>query len=165
MIQKNDDHKTEGSGKRAVILIGHGSRAAGADDDMERVAESLRRRRGGIVELCRMAGRGTLFTEAFEKCIRQEVQEIIVIPYFLHFGVHLRQDIPEMLREAAAKHPEVRLVLGRHLGYDDSLVSLLEQRIKESRQLCDIRELAPAPIDRRPGEKEGAGTRSEEEQS
>ncbi|MHB9096201.1 MAG: sirohydrochlorin chelatase [Syntrophales bacterium] len=151
MTQKHDDHITEGNGKRAVILIGHGSRAAGADDDMERVAESLRRVRGGIVELCRMAGRGTLFAEAFEKCIRQGAKEIIVIPYFLHFGVHLRQDIPEMLREMAAKHPEVRLVLGRHLGYDDSLVTLVEQRIGESGQLCDVRDLDPAPIDSRPG--------------
>ncbi len=152
MTQTRDDHTTGVNGKRAVILIGHGSRAAGADDDMERVAASLRRAHGGIVELCRMAGRGTLFAEAFERCIRQEATEIIVIPYFLHFGVHLRQDIPEMLREAAAKHPEVRLVLGRHLGYDDSLVTLVEQRIGESGQLCDVRELSPAPIDSRPGE-------------
>jgi len=152
-------------GKRAVILIGHGSRAAGADDDMERVAESLRRARGGVVELCRMAGRGTLFAEAFERCIRQDAEEIIVIPYFLHFGVHLRQDIPEMLREAAAKHPEVRLVLGRHLGYDDSLVALVEQRIGESGQHCDVRELPVTPIDCRPGEKEGADARSGEEQA
>ncbi len=83
------------------------------------------------------------------------MKEIIVIPYFLHFGVHLRQDIPEMLREAAVKHPEVRLVLGRHLGYDDSLVTLVEQRIGESEQLCDVRDLSPAPIDRRPGETGG----------
>jgi len=152
MTQKHGDHETGKNRKQAVILIGHGSRAAGADGDMERVAESLRRSRGGIVELCRMAGRGTPFTEAFENCIRQEAKEIIVIPYFLHFGIHLRQDIPEMLREAAAQHPEVRLVLGRHLGYDDSLVALLEQRIGESGRFCDIRELAPAPIDRRPGE-------------
>ena len=79
-----------------------------------------------------MSGRGIPFAEAFERCVRQGAKEIIVIPYFLHFGVHLRQDIPEILREAAAKHPEVRLVLGRHLGYDDSLVALVEKRIGES---------------------------------
>jgi sirohydrochlorin ferrochelatase len=155
MTQKHVDHRSEGTGKRAVILIGHGSRAAGADDDMERIAESLTSARGGIVVLCRMSGRGTPFAEAFEECIRQDAKEIIVIPYFLHFGVHLRQDIPEMLRAAVAKHPEVRLVLGRHLGYDESLVTLVEQRIGESGQLCDVRDLSPAPIDRRPEEMGG----------
>jgi len=154
MTQKHVDHKKKGTGKRAVIMIGHGSRVAGADDDMERIAESLRSARGGIVELCRMSGRGTSFAEAFEKCIRQDAKEIIVIPYFLHFGVHLRQDIPEMLREAIAKHPEVRLVLGRHLGYDDSLAILVQKRLGESEELCDIRQLGPVPIDRHPGERE-----------
>ncbi|MEK6655760.1 MAG: CbiX/SirB N-terminal domain-containing protein [Thermodesulfobacteriota bacterium] len=143
------------NGKQAVILIGHGSRAAGADDDMERIAEGLRSARGGIVELCRMSGRGTPFAEAFEKCMGQDAKEIIVIPYFLHFGVHLRQDIPEMLREAVAKHPEVRLVLGRHLGYDDALVALVERRIAESEGLCDVRDLPQSPIDRRPEEMGG----------
>jgi len=137
--------------KRAVILIGHGSRAAGADDDMERVARGLRTQNGGIVDVCRMSGRGSSFDEAFERCVQQGVKAVMVIPYFLHFGVHLRQDIPEMLREAVAKHPEVRLVLGRHLGYDDALVTLVAKRIGESEGLCDVRELAPAPIDRYPG--------------
>ena len=154
MIEQAMRAKRE-NGKQAVILIGHGSRAAGADDDMARVARGLRAAGDGIVEICRMSGRGPRFVEAFEKCIRQEAKEIIVIPYFLHFGVHLRQDIPEMLREAVAKHPEVRLVLGRHLGYDDALVALVERRIAESEALCDVRDLPQSPIDRRPEEMGG----------
>src|SRR5450759_3634507 len=110
---------------RAMILIGHGSRATGADDDMEKIAAGLRAKLGGIVATCRMSGRGIPFDEAFDQCVRQGAKSIIVLPYFLHFGVHLREDIPEMLREAVAKHPEVRLVLGRHLGYDDALVTLV----------------------------------------
>ena len=129
--------------KRAVILIGHGSRAAGADDDMERIASGLREKSGGIVETCRMSGRGIPFAEAFESCVERGAREIIVLPYFLHFGVHLREDIPEILRENARKHPEVRLVLGKHLGYDDALVNLVAKRIWESEDLCDVRELAP----------------------
>jgi sirohydrochlorin ferrochelatase len=137
--------------RRAVILIGHGSRAAGADDDMERIAGRLRAAMGGrIVALCRMA-HGASFGEVFERCVRQGAKTVIVIPYFLHFGVHLRQDIPEILREAVAKHPEVRLVLGRHLGYDDALVTLIEKRISESAVLWDVRDIPEAPIDRRPG--------------
>jgi len=130
--------------RRAVILIGHGSRAEGADDDMERIAEGLRKRSGGIVETCRMAGRGIPFAEAFENCVGQGAKEIIVLPYFLHFGIHLREDIPKILRENVANHPEVRLVLGKHLGYDDALVTLVAKRIGESEGLCDIREPAPA---------------------
>ena len=152
MIQQNEKCNKRENRKRAIILIGHGSRAAGADDDMERIAGRLRAAADGeIVDLCRMAGHGTSFGEAFERCVLQGAKTVIVIPYFLHFGVHLRQDIPEMLREAVAKHPEVRLVLGRHLGYDDALVALVESRIAESEALCDVRDLPESPIDRRPG--------------
>ena len=138
--------------KRAVILIGHGSRAEGADDDMERIAEGLRERFGGIVETCRMSGRGIPFAEAFERCVGQGAQEIIVLPYFLHFGIHIREDIPEILRQSAGRHPEVRLVLGKHLGFDDAIVHLVAKRIGESESLCDVRELAPVPIDCCPGD-------------
>jgi sirohydrochlorin ferrochelatase len=150
MTQQCAQGDTQKGEKKAVILIGHGSRAAGADDDMERIAERLRLAGDGrIVDVCRMA-HGTSFDEAFERCIRKGARTVIVIPYFLHFGVHLRQDIPEILRESVAKHPAVRLVLGRHLGYDDALTALVERRIDEADSLCDIRELPEAPIDRRP---------------
>jgi sirohydrochlorin ferrochelatase len=135
-----------------VILIGHGSRAAGADDDMERIAEGLRAKLGGVVVTCRMSGRGIPFDEAFDQCVRQGVKSVIVLPYFLHFGVHLREDIPEMIRKAALRSPQVRLVLGRHLGYDDALVTLVAKRIGESEDLCDVREPAPAPSDSCPGD-------------
>lgn len=145
---------SEHNGKRAVILIGHGSRAAGADDAMERIAAELRRGRNGeAIAVCRMGGRGTPFAEVFARCVREGATEVVVMPYFLHFGVHLREDIPGMLREAAAGHPGVRLVLGRHLGYDASLVALVARRLAESADLADIRELADVPIDRHPGER------------
>jgi sirohydrochlorin ferrochelatase len=151
MRSKQADREPCEKRRLAVILIGHGSRAMGADDDMERIAGRLRAVAGGrIVDLCRMAGRGTSFGEVFERCVRQGAKTVIVIHYFLHFGVHLRHDIPEMLRDAVARHPEVRLVLGRHLGYDDALVTLVEKRIVESAVLWDIRDLPEMPIDRRP---------------
>jgi sirohydrochlorin ferrochelatase len=99
-----------------------------------------------------MSGRGIPFDDIFERCVGQGAMAIIVLPYFLHFGIHLREDIPEILRENGRKHPEVRLVLGKHLGYDDALVTLVAKRIGESEGLCDVRNLPQSPIDRRPGE-------------
>jgi sirohydrochlorin cobaltochelatase len=138
--------------RQAVILIGHGSRAVGADDDMEKIAAGLRVKLGGIVVTCRMSGRGIPFAEAFDQCVCQGAKSVIVLPYFLHFGIHLREDIPEILRESGKKHPDVRLLLGKHLGYDDTLVNLVAKRIGESESLFDVPEPAPAPIDRCPGE-------------
>lgn len=139
--------------QKAVILIGHGSRATGADDDMERVSVGLREKLGITVETCRLEGRGTTFTEAFEKCVALGAKEMLVIPYFLHFGVHLRRDIPKLLQESLTKHPEMKLILGRHLGFDKALIDLVAKRIEESEGLADIRDLSPTPKDKIPTKK------------
>lgn len=149
--------KTNAEPQPAVILISHGSRAACADGDLERIAQDLRRKRGGIVEVCRLGGRGTPFPAALQRCLDQGAARIVVIPYFLHFGVHLRKDIPEMLRRAAEAHPRIRVVLGRHLGYDDLLVELLLKRIDEAEGRGDLRDLTGIPIYAAPAEG-GEGT-------
>ena len=70
---------------------------------------------------------------------------ILVIPYFLHTGVHLRLDIPELLQREAQKYPGVRIQLGAHLGFDDVLVGLVHRRILGSLDAEDVREIALPP--------------------
>jgi len=135
----------------AIILLGHGSRAVGASDDMEKVARRLWQSLDyQIVELCQMSGLGVQFNEALEKCVKQRAKKIIVIPYFLHFGVHLRQDVPMLLREAIQSYPAVQLILGKNLGFDECLVDLVQKRITESAVLADVREMNFLPVDGEP---------------
>ena len=131
------------SGKRAVeaiILIGHGSRIPGAGGDMERVALRMRERMPGkIIETCAMSKLGPHFPEIFRKCAAAGAKKIIVIPYFLYMGVHIREDIPRIMREEVRAYPDVQLVLGRNLGFDEHLVDLVIKRTEESLDLDDIR--------------------------
>ncbi len=69
----------------------------------------------------------------------------MVIPYFLHDGLHLVLDIPEMMQELAGNYPGVKIVLGRNLGFDDLLVDLVERRIVDSAHCCDVRDLKLPP--------------------
>lgn len=125
----------------AVILLGHGSRVPGAGEDMEQVARRVREKGGfPIVETCSMQMLGPKFADALEKCVRAGARKVIVIPYFLHVGIHMREDIPELLREEVRRHPGVEIVLGRNLGYDESLADLVVRRIEESRTLPAIKE-------------------------
>lgn len=139
------------SGDKAIILLGHGSRVPDAGKHMERVADGLKEKYGyRIVEICYMSRLGPHFPETFEKCIAQGATDVTVIPYFLHDGLHLVLDIPEMMQELVNQHPHVKLVLGQNLGFDTVLVDLVEQRIADSRGLCDVRELVLPPRKRFP---------------
>jgi sirohydrochlorin ferrochelatase len=134
------------SNKKAIILLGHGSRVPEAGKHMEKVADGLKRRYGyHMVEVCYMSRLGPHFPEIFEKCVAAGAVDVMVIPYFLHDGLHLVLDIPEMMQELAAQHPGVKLVLGKNLGFDDTLVDLVEKRIEDSKDCCDVRNIELPP--------------------
>lgn len=138
-------------GKPAIILLGHGSRVPDAGKNMERVAAALRERHAHeIVEVCYLSRLGPHFREAFKRCLAQGANLVMVIPYFLHDGLHLILDIPEIMQEVANQHPRVRLVLGESLGFDDLLVDLVEKRIEESWKRADVRELVLPSRDKFP---------------
>jgi hypothetical protein len=125
-----------------IILMGHGSRVPGAGRDMEEVAQRLKDKyRYPRVEICFVSRLGPHFPEIFEKCVNQGAKKVLAIPYFLHEGLHLLLDIPEMMQREAKRFPHVKLILGRSLGFDEGLVDLVERRIEESKDLSDVRDL------------------------
>lgn len=124
----------------SVILLGHGSRLPGAGEDMKQVAHRIQVKTGhSSVNICNMQFLGPTFDEVFDQCAADGAKRIIVIPYFLHVGVHMQKDIPEMLREKVEGHPEIEIILGKNLGYDERLADIVIQRIAESRKLRGIR--------------------------
>ncbi len=130
----------------AIILLGHGSRVPAAGRHMEKVAEGLKRKYGySIVEVCYMSRLGPHFPEIFEKCVQNGATSVMVIPYFLHDGLHLVLDIPEMMQEKAELYPHVKVVLGKNLGFDEVLVDLVERRIADSADCCDVRDMTLQP--------------------
>lgn len=131
---------------RAIILLGHGSRVPGAGKDMERAVELLKSKYNHeMVVSCNMSRLGPHFPETLEKCISEGAKEIIVIPYFLNMGVHIRLDIPEMMQKEAAKYSDIKLIYGKQLGFDDVFADILHKRIEQSASLSDVRELNLEP--------------------
>jgi sirohydrochlorin ferrochelatase len=136
----------DAGGKSAIILLGHGSRVPDAGKHMEKVAAGLKEKYGyDMVEVCYMSRLGPHLPETFKKCMEQGATHVMVIPYFLHDGLHLVLDIPEMMKELAGDYPDVKVVLGKNLGFDDVLVDLVERRIIDSEECGDVRDLVLPP--------------------
>ncbi len=140
VAERMEPRNEEGGG--AIILLGHGSRVPGAGEDMEEVADRLKGKYGHpIVEICYLSRWGPHLPEAVEKCVHRGAQKVIVIPYFLHAGLHLVLDIPEMLQDESRKFPGVKFVLGKSLGFSEGLVDLVQRRIEEAMEFCDVRDV------------------------
>ena len=139
------------NGKTAIILMGHGSRVPDAGKGMEKVAARLRELGvADIVDVCYMERLGPHFPQTFEKCVKQGATKVVLIPYFLHLGLHTRTDIPSMMKLEAMKYPNVKLVFGKNLGFDELLVDLVIKRIGESWLLDDVKNLELEPRDNYP---------------
>lgn len=129
----------------AALLIGHGSRAPGANANMYRVAAEVHRRgrfqlvRCGFLELNEPS-----IPVAIEGLVRSGARRIIVIPYFLHMGRHIREDIPEQVAASASAHPGVEIILGGHLDFDPALADIVEKRIAEAASGKDLEGRASA---------------------
>jgi len=127
---------------KAVILMGHGSNVPGAGQDMERVASILNEKYDmDLIKSCYLSRLGPNFPETLAACVSQGAKEIIVIPYFLNMGMHIRMDIPKMMQVEAEKYQDIKIIYGRHLGYDDSFADIVQKRINESSQLPDVRNI------------------------
>ncbi len=135
----------------AVILLGHGSRVPGAGDALDRVVGALRARLEPTrVERCYMSRLGPHFPDTFEKIVAAGARSVVVIPYFLFTGLHIQLDIPEMLQQCAQNFPDVRVAYGEPLGFHDSLVDVVEERIEAARGAIDVREMALPPREKFP---------------
>ena len=153
MSNKKPSKKTNASTaeKEAIILLGHGSRVPDAARNMQKTAERLKEKHGyGLVEICFMSRLGPHFPEVFEHCVRKGATKVLVVPYFLHMGLHLLLDIPKMMQQEGQKYPQVELVLGKGLGYDELLVDLVHQCIQKSQEEKDVRNMILPPEEKYP---------------
>jgi len=119
--------------KTAVIVIDHGSRFQAANEMLEEVGKMLRARNAfDIVEVAHMELADPSLDAAFDACVRQGAERVVVQLYFLSPGRHSQSDIPRMTAEAAARHSGVEAVVTEPLGLDERLIDVVVSRVRES---------------------------------
>jgi sirohydrochlorin ferrochelatase len=120
--------------KRAVIVVGHGSKEPGFEKAMVKAAKALRRGGTFAPVVCAYLGSALpSLPEAVARCVRQGASEIIVAPYFVLAGAHVTKDIPALVREARKKYARrARVRLAPYLGYHEKIVSVIRERIAQA---------------------------------
>ena len=121
------------SPRLAVLLLGHGSKAPGANEAMCRVAGELGERHPGwIVESAFLEINHPSIPEGIGLCAGRGAETIVLLPYFLHLGNHVARDLPRLMEEGQARHPGVEILLGPHLGFHEKLVEIVQERLAEA---------------------------------
>lgn len=117
--------------KQALVVMVHGSPRPIANAEMFRVVEVVKGRGAyPIVEVGFMECNEPTIPEAITACIAQGATEIIAVPYFLHTGTHVADDLPTLIEEAMARYPDVAFRMGDYLGRSERLTEILTDRTR-----------------------------------
>jgi len=116
-----------------ILVIGHGSRSIDAKDIFFRIVSSLASRLPDKnIKGCFMEISSPYIEETVEAMYSEGVRSLVALPYFLFPGIHIKEDIPEILERIRAKHPDISISFAKPLGFDEKLVDILEHRAVEA---------------------------------
>jgi len=119
--------------KEALLVMVHGSPRVVANDDMFAVVDDVRRRGTyPIVEVGFMECNEPTIPEAINTCLAQGAERVIGVPYFLHLGNHVANDLPALLEQAQAQHADVEFWMGDFLGQDALVADVIWDRVAEA---------------------------------
>jgi sirohydrochlorin ferrochelatase len=118
--------------KTALLLIAHGSRQEEANADLLHIAAGLRMRGWTIVEASFLELAEPDIAEGGAHCIEQGAERVILVPYFLSAGVHVRRDLSEARAKLAERFPDVDFRLAEPLGQHPLLLEVVAERVREA---------------------------------
>jgi len=118
--------------RTALLLIAHGSRRPEANADLDYLAEQLRQR--GEYDILVPS-----YLELAEpnietggvRCVELGASRVVMLPYFLSAGIHVREDLTEVRDTLATRFPHVEFRIAEPLGRHPLLTEVVELRARE----------------------------------
>jgi cobalamin biosynthesis Co2+ chelatase CbiK len=113
-----------------VVLIGHGSSDKNAHDAFVYSAKAISPYYHNV-EYCFLELDRPNIQEGVRQAIATRPQLLLIVPYFLHKGAHIKRDVIEDLNAALDRYNFKNAYIARHLGVDEKLVDIVIERARE----------------------------------
>jgi sirohydrochlorin ferrochelatase len=127
-----DSESGFGNGQRAVILFAHGSAVEEANQGVRELAERVQSI--GSYPYVRAAFLGPGQPElgsVVAEAVAAGARRIVVVPYFLTIGIHLRRDLPKLVAAEKERYPEVEFRVSKSLEDHPDMAGMVLSRILE----------------------------------
>ena len=115
-----------------LLLIAHGSRQEEANADLLHVAAGLRASGWPIVAASFLELAEPGIEEGGARCVEQGAERVILVPYFLSAGVHVRRDLAAARAKLAERFPAIDFRLAEPLGRHPLLLDVVAERVREA---------------------------------
>jgi len=116
----------------ALVLFAHGSSVAEANDAIRALAVKLQNTSGFTTEAAFLELATPDLYQATGSLVERGATEVIVIPYFLAPGIHLRRDLPRIVEELTGIHKQVRIESTDGLDGHPALLKILMDRATQA---------------------------------
>ena len=114
------------------IVFAHVSSIESANEAVRTVAADMKRRGNlDIVEAAFLEGGQPSLAGALAS-MADRVSHVVVVPYFLTLGLHLKRDLPRLVDEVKQTHPNVRIDVAPPLDQHPAMVDALLDRARET---------------------------------
>jgi sirohydrochlorin ferrochelatase len=118
--------------KTALLLIAHGSRQPAANADLFDLAENLQTRGWELVEAAFLELAEPDIDEGARRCVARGAQRVVLMPYFLAAGTHVRRDLAAARDRLAARFDGIDFRLAEPLGPHPLLSDLVDRRARDA---------------------------------
>lgn len=116
----------------ALLVMVHGSPRPASNNAMFAVVEQVRQREVfPLVSVGFMECNEPSIPDAIDELVNKGAKSVVAVPYFLHTGNHVADDLPSALEEAQQKYPDVKFSMGDYLGHDAVIADVLMDRVRE----------------------------------
>ncbi len=115
--------------RTGLVVFAHGSSVEAANDAVRRVAnEVARRSRFDRVDAAFLELASPDLREAMERLRAEGTTHVVVVPYFLTPGIHLRRDLPRIVESLSTLLPDLEIQVADSLEGHPALADIVLER-------------------------------------
>lgn len=119
--------------RTGLLIMSHGSGDPSSVAAVQSVARQvLANGRYASVEVGFLDQERSNISDAVLALARRGITHMVAVPYLLHLGGPVREELPRLLAAARQRLPHTTIILSQHLGYDRLLVSVITDRVAEA---------------------------------
>ena len=119
---------------KALIILAHGSRRKESNKEIKELTVHVRaliKKKFEIVDYAFLEVAKPSLINAIENIIsNNNISEITIFPYFLNSGVHIKDDIPNIVRKACKIYPKCKFKLSSHIGAYKKMPEIIIKQLK-----------------------------------
>lgn len=116
-----------------ILLFAHGSPVEEANQGVRELGRKIAAAGPyGYVRAAFLGGGQPDLSSGVREATRAGLHRLIIIPYFLTLGLHLRRDLPALVAAAKAEHPQLEIIVGESLEGHPAMPSIILGRVQET---------------------------------